>query len=88
VPNVRAKKDLPPPNAEVDVTDAVCPMTFVKAKVALDDLDPGQVLSIHINDGEPLRNVPSSLKDDGHQVLGLADNGDGTYQLLVKKGQD
>jgi TusA-related sulfurtransferase len=82
------KRRLPTPHAGVDVTDAVCPMTFVKAKVALDVLEPGQILSIRLSDGEPIRNVPRSLKDDGHRVLGLTDNGDGTYDLLVEKGQD
>jgi TusA-related sulfurtransferase len=74
--------------AQVDVTEAVCPLTFVKAKVALDDLEEGQILSIRLNDGEPVQNVPRSLKEDGHKVLRLLDNGDGTYQLLVRKGAD
>ena len=30
----------------VDITDVVCPVTFVKAKVALEELDEGQILSI------------------------------------------
>ena len=37
----------------VDITDVVCPVTFVKAKVALEELDEGQILSIRMNDGEP-----------------------------------
>ena len=36
----------------VDITDVVCPVTFVKAKVALEELDDGQILSIRMNDGE------------------------------------
>mgnify|MGYP000211181418 CR=1 FL=1 len=36
----------------VDITDVVCPTTFVKAKVALEELDEGQILSIKMNDGE------------------------------------
>jgi len=69
----------------VDITDVVCPVTFVKAKVALEELEDGQVLSIRMNDGEPVQNVPRSIKDEGHQILKLADNGDGTYTLLVRK---
>jgi TusA-related sulfurtransferase len=69
----------------VDITDVVCPVTFVKAKVALEELKDGQVLSIRMNDGEPVQNVPRSIKDEGHQILKLADNGDGTYTLLVRK---
>ena len=45
----------------VDITDVVCPVTFVKAKVALEELDDGQILSSHMNDGEPVPNVPRSI---------------------------
>jgi tRNA 2-thiouridine synthesizing protein A len=69
----------------VDITDVVCPITFVKVKVALEELDSGQVLSVRLNDGEPVQNVPRSLKEEGHRVLKLADNGDGTYNLIVRK---
>lgn len=72
----------------VDITNVVCPVTFVKAKVALEELDDGQILSIKLNDGEPVQNVPRSMKEEGHQVLKLSDNGDGTYELLVKKVGD
>lgn len=72
-------------DAFVDITDKVCPLTFVKAKVALDELDVGQILAVRMNDGEPVQNVPRSMKDDGQQVLKLNDNEDGTYTLFVKK---
>lgn len=72
----------------VDITDVVCPVTFVKAKVALEELDEGQVLAIRLNDGEPVQNVPRSIKEEGHQVLKLDANEDGTYTLIVKKVGD
>ena len=50
----------------VDVTDVKCPTTFVKAKVALEELDDGQILAVRLNDGEPVQNVPRSLKEEGH----------------------
>ena len=68
----------------VDITDKVCPLTFVKAKVAIDELDDGEILAIRMNDGEPVQNVPRSLKEERHQILKLADNEDGTYTLFVK----
>ena len=73
---------------EVDITDKVCPLTFVKAKVAIDELDEGQIIAIRMNDGEPVQNVPRSIKDEGHQILKLEDNEDGTYTLFVKKVGD
>ena len=72
----------------VDITDVVCPVTFVKAKVALEELDEGQILSIRMNDGEQVQNVPRSIKEEGHQILKLDDNEDGTYTLYVKKVGD
>ncbi|MCC8046858.1 MAG: sulfurtransferase TusA family protein [Clostridiales bacterium] len=69
----------------VDITDVVCPVTFVKAKVALEELEDGQILSIHLNEGEPVQNVPRSIKEEGHQVLKLIDNKDGTFDLIVRK---
>ncbi|MBR2732892.1 MAG: sulfurtransferase TusA family protein [Selenomonadaceae bacterium] len=70
----------------LDITDVVCPMTFVKTKVALEDLDDGQILELRLNDGEPIQNVPRSLKDDGHKILELANNDDGTFTIWVEKG--
>ena len=72
----------------VDITDKVCPLTFVKAKVTLDELDDGEVLASRMNDGEPVQNVPRSIKEEGHQILKLEDNEDGTYTLYVKKVED
>jgi TusA-related sulfurtransferase len=69
----------------VDVTDVKCPTTFVKAKVAIEELDEGQILAIRLNDGEPVQNVPRSLKEEGHEILKLNDNQDGTFTLFVKK---
>ena len=72
----------------VDITDVVCPVTFVKAKVALEELDDGQILAIRMNDGEPVQNVPRSIKEEGHQILKLNTDDDGTYTLIVKKVED
>lgn len=72
----------------VDITDVVCPMTFVKAKVAMEELEVGQVLAVTMNDGEPVQNVPRSMKEEGHKILKLEDNEDGTYTLYVRKVED
>ena len=74
--------------AGIDITDKVCPLTFVKAKVALDELEDGEVIAIRMNDGEPVQNVPRSIKEEGHQILKLVNNEDGTYNLIVKKVDD
>ena len=70
----------------IDITDVVCPITFVKVKMALEDIEDGQNLRIHLNEGEPIQNVPRSLKDEGHKVLSVDRKDDGTYDLVVQQG--
>lgn len=41
-----------------------------------------------MNDGEPVQNVPRSMKEEGHKIKKLLDNEDGTYTLIVEKGAD
>jgi len=73
---------------QIDITDVTCPITFVKTKVALEEMDEGQVLQVHLNEGEPVQNVPRSIKEEGHEVLRLDENGDGTYELYIRKVGD
>jgi TusA-related sulfurtransferase len=77
--------DTPHIDARVDITNVVCPVTFVKTKVALEELEDGQVLEVRLNDGEPIQNVPRSLKDEGHKVTGVTKTEDGTWLLTVVK---
>ena len=72
----------------IDITDVTCPITFVKTKVALEEMDEGQILQVHIADGEPIQNVPRSIKEEGHEVLKIDDNGDGTFEMYIKKVGD
>lgn len=76
------------PDATVDITSVVCPVTFVKAKMAIEELEIGQTLAVRMNDGEPIQNVPRSFKGEGHQVLRVSGNGDGTWTLLVRKASE
>ncbi|MDQ2085448.1 sulfurtransferase TusA family protein [Herbivorax sp. ANBcel31] len=73
-------------NIYIDITDVVCPMTFVKTKAAIEGIENGQILKIKMNEGEPVGNVPRSLKEEGHKVIGVENNNDGTFTILVKKG--
>ena len=69
----------------IDITDVVCPITFVKVKIALEDLDDRKILEIRMNEGEPLQNIPRSLKDEFHKILEVNDNEDGTFTIFVEK---
>lgn len=55
--------------ARLDITAHACPMTFVRTRLALEAVPPGGVLDILMRPGEPARNVPRSLREEGHHVL-------------------
>lgn len=55
------------------------------SKVAIEELDNGQILEIKMNEGEPILNVPRSLKEEGHKVIEVKNNEDGTFTILVEK---
>jgi TusA-related sulfurtransferase len=78
-------EELKTATAFADITDVVCPITFVKAKVAIDPLDTGQLLKLRINEGEAMQNVPRSLKEEGHRVTSVQNNDDGTFTVIVEK---
>ena len=56
---------------EIDITREVCPMTFVRTRLALDRMSPGQVLLVRLRGEEPLKNVPKTAAEQGHTVLSL-----------------
>ncbi|MGD0429604.1 MAG: sulfurtransferase TusA family protein [Acetobacteraceae bacterium] len=72
---------------EIDITHDVCPMTFVKTRIALDRLSPGQTLLVRLRGEEPLRNVPRTAMEQGHTVLQQRLEPDGSTLLLLRKGQ-
>ena len=76
----------PRPVAVVDIRKEVCPMTYVRTKLALEALEAGQVLQVHLQGEEPLRNVPASAQDEGHTVLALDPQQDGSHLLWLRKG--
>ena len=59
------------PAARLDVRAHACPVTWVKARIALSRIREGEVLEVLLRDGEPRENVPRSAEEDGHRVLRL-----------------
>jgi len=61
-------------------------MTYVRTKLALEALAPGDVLEVRLRGEEPRRNVPASAREEGHAVLSLTAQADGSDVLLLQKG--
>ncbi len=71
----------------VDLRGVCCPTNFVKAKLAIEELEKGETVEMLIDDGEPVKNLPRSLKAEGHKLLGLRDSGKGYYVLELEIGE-
>ena len=73
-------------NASRNCQGVSCPMNMVYAKVELSKLQPGQVLKLILDDGPPIKNVPDSIIREGHTILESKQLENGTWQVLVEKG--
>ena len=74
----------------LDITNDVCPMTFVRTKLMIENMKPGQTAQVRLKNTEPLENVPRSVREIGHEILSLKPEdpdgpADGIHELLVKK---
>jgi TusA-related sulfurtransferase len=72
------------PDATVDITREVCPMTYVRVKLALERLTKGALLEVILQGEEPLKNVPKSAREDGHEVVSLEPAAEGRSRLLIR----
>ncbi|MBL28002.1 MAG: SirA protein [Rhodospirillaceae bacterium] len=70
----------------LDITDQVCPLTFVKTRLKIERIAPGETLEVRLNGGEPLENVPRSVRELGHTVLSQSREDGEVYRLLIRKG--
>lgn len=69
----------------IDLRGVTCPSNYVRVRLALEPLAEGDELEVLLDAGEPVRNVPRSLKDDGDQVVALTSEDD-HYRMRVRKG--
>ena len=60
-------------------------MTFVRTRLLLDRMAAGQTLLVRLRGEEPRANVPRTASEQGHAVLGLRNEPDGTTLLLLRK---
>jgi TusA-related sulfurtransferase len=72
----------------VDLRGVCCPANFVRAKLALEEFETGESVRFLLDDGEAVKNVPRSLKEDGHQLLSLKQTPEGYFILDLIKGED
>ena len=76
----------------LDITEDVCPMTFVKVRLQIEKMNDEESLEIRLKGAEPLKNVRESVLELGHAIVSLTaeepksnDDAKGVHRLLIKK---
>ncbi len=75
----------PASDVELDLRGVICPYNFVKTKLKLETMKQGQVLSVLLDDGDPIKNVPRSVENEGHTVV-AQERVDHAYRVLIRRG--
>lgn len=72
----------------LDITGEVCPLTFVRTKLLIERMAPGETALVLLRGSEPLSNVPRAVAGQGHDVLELqplAGDTKGVHRLRFRK---
>ena len=72
------------PDEELDLRGVICPYNFVKTKLKLETMEQGQILSVILDAGDPIRNVPQSVSNEGHTVLSQEPVNQ-SYRVIIRR---
>ena len=72
------------PDAQLDLRGTPCPMNFVRTKLRLDKMPPGSLLEVWLDPGEPMEQVPDSLRMEGYGIEQI-ENRDEFYAVKVRR---
>jgi len=76
---------LPQPDRILDLRGDVCPITFAKTKIALEEMEVGQVLLVRLDYEPASRNVPRSAEMYGDEVLAVRTVGEREWEVVIRK---
>lgn len=70
---------------ELNLKGEVCPYTFVKTKLALEEMEPREVLRVTVDHLPAVENVPRSVSSEGHEVVDVGQVNDTDWALIIRK---
>ncbi len=70
-------------DSHLDLRGTPCPINFVRTKLRLEQMAPGQLLEVWLDPGEPIEQVPDSLKMEGYAIEQVAEQS-GFFALRVR----
>ena len=70
---------------ELDLKGEVCPFTFVKSKLIIEQMEPGEVLKVILDYRPSVENVPKSMKEEGQEVLEIKQINENLWEVIIRK---
>ena len=70
---------------EIDLLDEICPMTFVKTKLAIERINQGERIKVIFNSQEAKTNVPKSLSEVNHKIIAIKDIDKEKFYIIIEK---
>lgn len=71
-------------DSTLDLRGVMCPINFVKTKLKLEAMESGEILEVILDSGDPIQNVPKSIKEEGHKIVEVKKEGD-FFRLKVQR---
>jgi len=72
-------------NRELDLKGEVCPFTFVKSKLILEQMQPGEILKVILDYQPSVENVPKSMQEEGQEVIEVKQTGENLWEVIIRK---
>lgn len=73
---------------DIDLKGEVCPYTFIKSKLAIEEMEPGQVLRVVVDHLPAVTNIPRSMEAEGHTVVRVNQLNDTDWELVIRKSEE
>lgn len=70
---------------EIDLLDEICPMTFVKTKLAIERINQGERIKVIFNSQEAKINVPKSLSEVNHKIIAIKNIDKEKFYIIIEK---
>ena len=68
-----------------DLRGEICPYTFVKTKLAVEEIQPGQVVRVILDYPPAVNNVIANIEAEGHQVTHYTRASKDDWYVWIKK---
>jgi TusA-related sulfurtransferase len=69
----------------INIKGEVCPYTFVRSKLAIEELESGQVLEVITDHVPATKNVPRSMEGEGNKVLEISQVNEKDWRMVFQK---